>query len=695
MKKLLSTVFLAFVATAATAVDVDGVWTSATSGFWDDPSAWTGGVPSGNGSATITQAGADYTVAVTSDVGTVGSLLVGGGPSSTTTLAVAAPLGVTTGRLNVAQGGVLAVQDGGVLTRTGPSDSAEGSLVVAGGGTFRVEDGGQAALTNLAGETANRHVYIGKNNQSGHLVMTGGKMKISSPARNNGDTLLFIGDDYSGTADNRPSLQMSGDAHLDVALVGADWYNYAIKLGKRSLVTMTDNALLDLHNCISAHTIWAGSDGTNSIHLSGHAAFYATNSGARISFGYPASAMWQPNHSFADISLADHAAMTLQSTTFTAGRNGAATLAITDNATLAVVNGYCAFLHAGAGLGGRCEINISGDGLLDIGTSARFGTAGEASLVGPISCEINQSGGVIHARPDKTGPTVNGIRMGDTATWTDKVDTNAYGLVRYNLSGGVISNAAVFVLGWKAPLTNELVQTGGTFLSLNTIDDNPAHPVFIGLNGGHGDYRLLGGVSDIQDDLFIGGISLQQELFSRGFLAGGNETSDGYKTLVFQPPASAPETFGRLYIDGGSMTVTNHYQKWNRCPGWSPPVVPGKVWVGLNGRGVIDMGEKGSLKCRELILTNATSSAVSFTFGETGVAPITVNEKLTIAEGAKLAVDVRGYKGGTLAWHVLSSPLCEGAFSPSNISVLGNAAVLQDTDGVWVTINRGTLMFVR
>ncbi len=112
--------------------------------------------------------------------------------------------------------------------------------------------------------------------------------------------------------------------------------------------------------------------------------------------------------------------------------------------------------------------------------------------------------------------------------------------------------------------------------------------------------------------------------------------------------------------------------------------VEGELYV---GNGLLDvLGSKASVEVNDL--TVDSDGMVLFDFDLKPVSTIEVAERLTIAHGAKLEIDLSGYNTGGNELELIRFNSVSGAFEPENITItgLGGGFVSMDEDSLNVTV---------
>ena len=171
----------------------------------------------------------------------------------------------------------------------------------------------------------------------------------------------------------------------------------------------------------------------------------------------------------------------------------------------------------------------------------------------------------------------------------------------------------------------------------------------VGFAGGQGRLVISNGVFNAYTELYVGGAGRDAFNIAEWYESGRMRTPEKLFTAI---PMDRHDADGKVTVVGGSYSTDK------------------KVVVGADGRGELEMvGVSGSFSCGGLVLSNNTASVLSFRLAETGVSPIVVNGKLSIAAGSKLKVDVSEFKGRRADLVRFAS--CEGAFDDVDIEFIG------------------------
>ena len=248
----------------------------------------------------------------------------------------------------------------------------------------------------------------------------------------------------------------------------------------------------------------------------------------------------------------------------------------------------------------------------------------------------------------------------------------------FHLSGGVVTNQAHLVVG-AGRATGLMVQTGGEVY--DKCQEGCA--MVVGVAGGHGEYVLSNGTITVKSSLHVGGATTNQ--LDRGWANG-----QGFPSANNYP--------GHRHDARGRFTVA--------CADRTKPcrlAVDKTITVSSDGAGVFEVvGSGAEISAKDMIVSNVVEavdggeSVVKFVLDETGVSPVNLSGRLTIAEGVKLAVDARNLGKTLVRVKLFSFASRMGDFALENISITGarGRIVVGDKD-ISFLCNRGFNMTVR
>lgn len=248
-----------------------------------------------------------------------------------------------------------------------------------------------------------------------------------------------------------------------------------------------------------------------------------------------------------------------------------------------------------------------------------------------------------------------GLVVGDgSRTRTSLTDPFESRLYRgeFYLSGGVVTNQAHLVVG-AGRATGLMVQTGGTVY--DKCDGNCA--MVVGVAGGYGEYVLSNGLITVLKDLHVGGATTNQ--LDRGWANGlGYPAADNY-------PTDRHDAKGRFTI---------------ACADKSKPcklAVTKTITVSSDGAGLFEVvGSGADISAKDMVVSNVVAavdggeSKMKFVFDGSGISTIDLSGSLTVAEGAKLDVDMSAYTGSPKTVTLIKAKNgISGTFTPENMTL--------------------------
>lgn len=240
--------------------------------------------------------------------------------------------------------------------------------------------------------------------------------------------------------------------------------------------------------------------------------------------------------------------------------------------------------------------------------------------------------------------------------------------------------------------SGDFTQAGGTstFFTYSTTEGQGganAASLLVGLAGGAGRFVVSNGTVTVKNgNVYVGGCDTNHiYMCSKGetFLVGStlNTSSTSWAEKGF--PADSLDGEGTFSMAGGSFTAQHTFT------------------VGAFGSGTVEMiGSAPKMTVKDLVLSNNVASTVRYVADANGFAPITVQDSLTIADGAALEVDFSAYEGTGVKFPLFTFGTTTGTIAPEHISVTGLArrtpCVLQNTGtGLTLVFSRGTQIIFR
>ena len=256
-----------------------------------------------------------------------------------------------------------------------------------------------------------------------------------------------------------------------------------------------------------------------------------------------------------------------------------------------------------------------------------------------------------------------GLVVGNGALTTGDNDASSY-VGAFTMTAGSLSVAKGYFIVGCGSSNGDFLQSGGSLLfngSFNSGSAEVSLPFVVGLSGGKGDFRQTGGIAEIKNaDVFVGGAAMADLQRGNGIVG----FSDRY-------PADRTDAEGRLSVSNGSFTVEED------------------LIVGACGRGRLELGEGGCVTTKNTVLSNATESVLSFTFGPRGTGMLVCSESLAIADAARLEIDLAHYKGPRRKHRLVFAASLSGVFDAAAVHIRNahdypGACVIQSEDGLFL-----------
>jgi hypothetical protein len=619
-------------------------WTNAVNGVWSDATKWSNGVPNYN--AALLRAGSgSYTVTVDGVLSTLPTALtITNNHGNTTRLDIdAAGFVVSNGVMTFGRGSLVSVNPGGVMTYPG-TNTTYPIVSVENGGEWRV-NGGTVNFTDLMPGTGGRdYIYIG-NASTGRLSISSGLFDFRARKDNTATNRNFVLTVGNGT-DARGSMVMTGGRAVIFVDSGGGNDGLILANGLRAYgeLLLTNDAFMVVSNWITIGV----NGGTGIVTVAGNATNRFTGRNRYGTAGSRAEINVRDNGYFYDGGGASLGA-------YNGGNGGTGILNVAGGRYHA--DGGISMNSCGANQVPYSELNVSG-GVVEFGPGYGYGlnigdTRGTNAFPRAV---VNISGtGLLKFNDmwNSAGNGMNGVIVGRAKAAAPF--SSSYG--RVNMSGGAITNRGQYLVGVWSGGTGEVYQTGGDVWQR-------VFSLTVGWGGGTGVYHMAGGTFLSDRPVFVGGIRTNE--------------------LGYPPPSDeftnspAGSSAGTLKITGGDFRTTSN------------------LVVGVWGNGTLTMGSNGLLQVGTLLLTNNGSSTLRFEFGPNGIGTLTVTNQLQIAAGAKLQVDMTGFK--EQGWFKLVN--CKtraGSFDMANITVTGGAGEVVQTrdEDIYLRLTRGTLIYVK
>ncbi len=639
-------------------------WTNAVNGNWSDAGAWSAaGVPNAN-MAHLTNYLASYAVTYDSVNPAFKDLRIENTGTQITDLLISAPLVSNGGAaLRFRRGSRVTVNAGGIWTFDGATnsvtDKVESMMSIRDGGEFNLA-GGIMSFTNLPITSTTYGNYINVGYQSsGTLNITSGRLDyyetVPRASTNNNRTLrIGYGSGGNGT------LEISGGAVLlgkEVGYIDNEPLQVGVGSGTRGLVVISGGRLSFTNPC----TLIVG-------HNFGIGTFIVTNTGTAYFKNTGNNRTYIGRTPSGNGMLRMDGGYFISNDGTTIGYSAGYSTAVSATGVLEVTSGTLeagASLSVGMGQQGTTPVygfvNVSGGRL----TESYYGVyIGRSRLGGVGIGSMTITNGLLDI--------IGGGDPADDASWAHcgiavgsiyHNDANASNQARGELlvaGSGIITNISSFIIGANGA-TGTLTQTGGVIRHappnanrLTNIGYGSGATSYFG--GGNGTYALSGGSFYTPNRVFVGGVPVNVQTFSR---SGGT---------------------GLLKVTGGSFTVTNN-----------------TLMVGGYGTGTVTIGSNGVCFAKDIVFTNNTQSTLRCELGTEGLGTLTASSNLAICAGAKLEVDTRAYQGKGVWVKLADCATRTGSFDPANITITGQGEVKQDRNNdqdVWLYFRRGTMIAI-
>ena len=627
---------------AACAADVE--WLNAADGAWGTGANWSGGAVPDSARAVITNSSASFTVtaAEASNPKIAGLLLQNVNASRTTTVHVTGHLYSANENLTVGAGGLLHL-DGGVLAVTNSSakNISLSGTSAARKGTLRVSGGTLDFRATSA--TISSGIAIGS---YGRFEATGGRILLTAPKVWNSSYYALYCDVAGG------ETEIGGTAAVEIA-------NRCVEL-RRGQHTLKG----------SASFVCNESNGNGfSVKANSTAGAYFTVADSAVldiskfSNGYMGDHYWTDARQKSVMNVTG-GEVKLPMWFFVGYGNGTSELNISGGRTILDFYGLDVAAYNPGQLANKVQnpkgtVNVSGGSL--VVTSA--------------------GGGQSNTFKQKISGFVVGNGSQVTATYSTASGYSCTGAL--NVSGGVVTNGVgLFVVG-AGRATGRVLQTGGTVyhgLGFTTTAWRNSSPMIVGFAGGDGTYILSNGVAVVDSPIYVGGVVTN--VLERQPITSWPGDAFADRTAV-----------GKLVVAGGRLSTKQS-----------------DLVVGADGSGTLEIGPDATVSIGNpngngsIVLSNRTESVTRFVLGRNGAGSLTTQNKLVVASGAKLEVDVTDYAGEDRWVKLIGCKSREGSFAAADVSIIGRCEsgmceVVQDragdaTGSVWLHVRRGAIIMV-
>jgi len=647
--KTVSFVVASFATLAATCLAADVEWLDAVDGAWGVGANWIGGAVPDAARAVIANESSGFTVSVaeTSNPKIAGLLLQNGDGTFTNTVRVTGLLSSENDELSINSGGLLHI-DGGTLAIT---NSSAKYIVVSG------TDAKKMGALKVSGGVLDYHMSSVsqdggiKFNKYGCFKATGGKIRVTAPYPSSNNTKLGIS--CESAAVSYDAMSIAGTAELEIANRSIDLRvgRYVLGDSARLVCTESRGGILYLK---------ANSTYGVTFTVSGDAEFDLS----KFRYGNMGNYYWA-NQSYTSMLNVSGGTVALPQSFCVGHGNGSSIMNISGGTTSLDFYGLDVGAYDPDKLSSKAQnpvgtINVSGGSLVVTSSLGGDNTTAKSMICGLVV----GNGSQISTYCQSEGYSCSG-----TMAVSDGVVTNGIGL---------------FVFG-AGRATGRMLQTGGEVyhgLGISSAQARENRPMIVGFAGGTGTYVISNGVTTVNAAIYVGGVVTN--VLKRRLITNwpGDEFAD--RTAV-----------GKLVVAGG--TLNN---------------IANDLVVGADGSGTLEIGPGATVSVGRtynnqgnIVLSNRTESVTRFVLGRAGAGSLTTPNKLIIANGAKLEVDVSGYTGTDRWVKLVNCAQREGSFAEADISVvgrcpLGNCRVVQDragdsTGSVWLHVGRGFVISYR
>ena len=550
------------------------------------------------------------------------------------------------------------------------------------GSVLRVSQGGSLTFTDLAGALD----VNGSAQSPAKILVEGGEFKLAATRHSGMHLLGYL------TLGEHSLLEVSGSGIFEMSAIAGDNPRFAIMRNQGGTILFKDNAQFKLGDVCNTSTLFSNGyvefsgnsvldycsgvnsalggiqigTSTASTSMTTKVVFKGNASTSQINFGYPnAVRMANPKKgTWSTLSLQSKGTVGLGALTQVGVAS--ADSSWKGGATLEVCDGY---VQTGGNYG--LIVGHVADGTTQFCTGI-VNVAGGAYTVRAVqggNAEANKAFcGTLIGR----GPAIAGDGIYADAT--------------LNVSGGVFTNQIAYFVVGTGRSVGRVVQTGGEIRSTPVFK----RPLVVGFAGGNGAFTVSNGVTTASSDVYVGGAPLD---------ALGKTAAD----TDFRKSTRDGSGYAEDYTRGGAvgkLTVASaDTSKECTFTALSTRASEGKLYVGQNGSGEVEIGEGG-----ELIVNGAefagTSSALRCRLGASGAGTFEIKGALTVGEGARLVVDASAY-AGKRSWVQLVKCLSRtGSFSVSFEGDSRGMEIVQNRPGhedgsVWLYAKRGLTVSVK
>ena len=670
----------------------ENYWKEAVSGAWGEAANWTMGVPATAVSAVIDagyEGGAGYAVTVAEDASEISQLTVGAEGISPVTLAIDALLPF--------RGGWMAfdananVEVSGTLAYDGRTAAASKEVMTLGAGAaLTVKAGGRVCFTN-AQSTAS---VAGTRQRPGRLaVEEGGEFSFAPGATSKTFNLKAGGQlDIAGTfslCQMFDSTQMFSQSGGDVTVHGNGvfdspmthyakdgkdaWRHATLQFGSGTTV-FRDNAQLTFSGCTGSYP-----------NQTFRVAPSAVGDTAHFTFEGESRAVGHFGYFYLGNDTAGTAVMQVDSTNCFQGSEFSYSGRIGSGYGTTILNlaAPCSWTVGANGLGVGTP-----DGGLAESSEAELNLSGGAKATVKATCAISRSQA---SSRSKALTQHYGLIVGDNRSSSAQAARPTKSRVSVTGEESVLSITDGHLMVGIGSAEGEIALSGGSIKVCPTAKSNSGNNdknyggedkdyfvfttnnVFaLGMYGGRGTCTISGGSFLANMRTFVGGLT--KDVYHDGW----NIATNRYAASLYDGLGSE----GVLKVSGGSFEGKR------------------TVYVGAKGKGTVEFGPAGTFTAPEIVLSNSVETVARFTVdAASGYTGSVTADRLVIADGAKLEVDVGAFSGPRMRFRLFSTKSVVGAFKPGDVTVTGEhidgLELVQSDSGILLRVPCGGALIVR
>ena len=665
-------------------------WKEAVSGVWGAAANWTTGVPTTVIPAVIDagfEGGAGYTVTVAEDAAPITQLTVGAEGISPITLAIDALLPLCRGWMAFDANANVTVGEGGKILCDGEKTATTtDALTLNGGASLTVENGGCVLVTNAM---SNVSIAGGHGRTSRLTVEEGGEFTYQAESSGMLVSLKDLGQiDVAGTFriwqmfDNKQIFSQAGG---DVTVRGNGVFDASVSGSHTSRLTF----------------------GTGTTTFKDHAVLTFSGNASHSPYLRVAPTAAGETARFV---LAGESQMLGYFGTFALGNSTVGT-------TLFDVCSANGFLNAGYNSGcfaysgrlgcgyGTTVMNVSTQCAWKVDCNGLFVGVPESTthLANPSSAELNLSGGAKVTSGAKCAISRGqsgrqrvallnhfGIIVGENCKATAVGSRPLKGKIMLKDDGTLLETLQGHMMLGVGDAEGALEMSGGSVELCKKASSDSAnndqyygggdktYPVYttnnvfaLGMYGGRGTCTISGGSFLANMKTFVGGLS--KEDYHDGWNLSTNRHAGLCESLGSE---------GLLKVSGGSFEGKR------------------TVCVGARGKGTLEFGPAGTFAAPEIVLSNSVETVARFVADPgSGYTGSVSADRLVIADGAKLEVDLGTYAGPKTRFRLFRTKSVEGAFRPGDVTVTGDHVdeleLVQSDSGIVLRAPRGVAIIVR